>query len=81
MARVMRSEGLRAKGKRAFVPRTTDSAHGQPVVANMLDRQFHAAIRLHRDSQKSPHLLGFLSLKEVGLEPTTYALKVRCSTN
>jgi transposase InsO family protein len=43
VARVMHSEGLRAKGKRAFVPRTTDSAHAQPVVANVLDRQFQAA--------------------------------------
>ena len=41
VARVMRAHGLRAKTKRAFVPRTTDSAHDQPVAANVLDRQFH----------------------------------------
>ena len=30
---------------------------------------------------KIQHFQGVSSLKEVGLEPTTYALKVRCSTN
>jgi transposase InsO family protein len=40
VAKVMRLEGLRAKVKRKFVPRTTDSAHGQPIAPNVLDRQF-----------------------------------------
>ena len=43
VARVMRDQGLRAKAKRTFVPRTTDSAHHQPVAPNVLDRQFAAA--------------------------------------
>ncbi len=42
VAKIMREQGLRAKGKRRFVPRTTDSAHGKPVAANVLDRQFTA---------------------------------------
>jgi transposase InsO family protein len=42
VARMMREKGLRAKDKRPFVPRTTDSAHGQPVAPNVLDRQFTA---------------------------------------
>lgn len=43
VAKVMRCEGLRAKAKRTFVPRTTDSAHAQPIAPNVLDRQFAAA--------------------------------------
>jgi transposase InsO family protein len=42
VAKVMRLAGLRAKVKRKFVPRTTDSAHGQPIAPNVLDRQFAA---------------------------------------
>ena len=42
VAKVMRLEGLRAKVKRKFVPRTTDSAHAQPIAPNVLDRQFQA---------------------------------------
>jgi transposase InsO family protein len=42
VARLMREEGLRAKAKRAFVPRTTDSSHDRPVAPNLLDRQFAA---------------------------------------
>jgi transposase InsO family protein len=42
VAKVMRAVGLRGKVKRAFVPRTTDSAHAQPVAPNVLDRQFTA---------------------------------------
>jgi transposase InsO family protein len=42
VAKVMRFCGLRAKAKRKFVPRTTDSAHAQPIAPNVLDRQFHA---------------------------------------
>lgn len=43
VARLMHSAGLQAKGKRTFVPRTTDSVHQQPVAANVLARQFRAA--------------------------------------
>ena len=42
VAKVMRQEGLRGKVKRKFVPRTTDSAHAQPIAPNVLDRQFAA---------------------------------------
>lgn len=42
VAKVMREEGICAKVKRKFVPRTTDSRHDQPVAANVLDRQFEA---------------------------------------
>ena len=43
VAKIMRENGLRAKGKRAFVPRTTDSRHAQPVAPNLLERDFTAA--------------------------------------
>jgi transposase InsO family protein len=43
VAKVMRSQGLRGKAKRKFVPRTTDSAHDRPIAPNVLDRQFAAA--------------------------------------
>jgi putative transposase len=43
VAKIMRDNGLRAKAKRKFVPRTTDSAHDRPVAPNVLDRQFAPA--------------------------------------
>lgn len=43
VAKVMRAQGLRGKVKRKFVPRTTDSAHAQPIAPNVLARQFTAA--------------------------------------
>jgi putative transposase len=43
VAKVMREQQIRAKTARKFVPRTTDSRHGQPVAANVLDRQFDSA--------------------------------------
>jgi transposase InsO family protein len=39
VARLMREQGLRARAKRRF-QRTTDSQHGLPAAANVLDRQF-----------------------------------------
>jgi transposase InsO family protein len=45
VAKVMRQRRLRARVKRKFVPRTTDSVHGRPVAANVLDRQFGASGR------------------------------------
>lgn len=42
VARVMRAGGIRARGRRAFVPRTTDGRHGRPVAANVLGRRFAA---------------------------------------
>jgi putative transposase len=43
VAKVMQERQIRAKTKRKFVPRTTDSQHQQPVAPNLLDRQFQAA--------------------------------------
>ena len=40
VARLMQVEGIRAKRRRRFKPRTTDSTHVHPVAANLLDRQF-----------------------------------------
>ena len=42
VAKLMRQERIRAKTKRRFVPRTTDSRHHQPVARNLLDRNFAA---------------------------------------
>jgi transposase InsO family protein len=43
VAKLMRQEKIRAKSKRKFVPRTTDSRHGHPVAGNLLDRRFQAS--------------------------------------
>ena len=40
VAKVMNEQRIRAKSKKKFVPRTTDSRHEQPVADNVLDRQF-----------------------------------------
>jgi putative transposase len=42
VAKLMRQEKIRARTKRRFVPRTTDSTHQQPVARNLLDRNFTA---------------------------------------
>ena len=42
VAKVMQERGIRAKTKRKFIPRTTDSVHDQPVADNLLDREFAA---------------------------------------
>lgn len=39
VAKLMKAQGIRAKTARRFVP-TTDSRHGLPVAANVLDRAF-----------------------------------------
>jgi putative transposase len=44
VADIMNERQIRAKRKRKFVPKTTDSRHDQPVAANLLDRQFEAAL-------------------------------------
>jgi len=44
VADIMKQRQIRAKSKRKFVPRTTDSAHQQPLADNVLDRQFHAPL-------------------------------------
>lgn len=42
VAKLMRQSKIRAKNRRRFVPRTTDSAHQKPVAANKLNRDFAA---------------------------------------
>jgi putative transposase len=44
VARVMNEQGIRAKAKKKYVPRTTDSTHDRPVAKNLLDRQFQAEL-------------------------------------
>lgn len=43
VAKLMREANIRAKQRRRFVPRTTDSAHQKPVARNILDRDFTAS--------------------------------------
>jgi putative transposase len=42
VARLMRQAKIRAKSRRRFVPRTTDSRHQKPVADNKLNRDFDA---------------------------------------
>ena len=42
VAQLMRRSGIRAKTKKKFVPRTTDSTHDRPVAPNLLERRFEA---------------------------------------
>jgi transposase InsO family protein len=42
VARYMRSMGLRAKQKKKYKVRTTDSNHSNPIAENILQRNFHA---------------------------------------
>jgi transposase InsO family protein len=42
VAKIMRERAIRAKGRKKFVPRTTDSVHHRPVARNVLDRRFDA---------------------------------------
>ncbi len=44
VADIMKERRIRAKTKKKFVPRTTDSRHEQPVAPNVLDRQFDAML-------------------------------------
>jgi len=44
VADIMKERQIRAKTKKKFVPRTTDSRHEQPVACNVLDRQFDASL-------------------------------------
>ena len=43
VARLMVESGLNARKKRGFQPQKTDSAHGLPMAANLLDRDFAAS--------------------------------------
>ena len=42
VAKLMRQERIRARARRRFVPRTTDSRHHKPVANNLLARDFAA---------------------------------------
>ena len=44
VADIMKERQIRAKARKKFVPKTTDSRHQQPVADNMLDRQFDAPL-------------------------------------
>lgn len=44
VADIMREREIRGKKKRKFVPSTTDSRHDNPVAANVLNREFDAAL-------------------------------------
>jgi putative transposase len=44
VAGLMRRAKIRAKTRRRFVPRTTDSRHRQPVADNLLERNFTASM-------------------------------------
>lgn len=43
VAKLMRAAKIRAKSRRRFVPRTTDSRHAKPIADNLLDRDFTAS--------------------------------------
>lgn len=43
VAKLMRQAKTRAKTRRRYVPRTTDSTHARPVADNVLDRDFTAS--------------------------------------
>jgi transposase InsO family protein len=42
VAKLMKQLEIKAKGRKTFVPRTTDSRHDQPVAKNILNREFEA---------------------------------------
>jgi transposase InsO family protein len=43
VAKLMKQRQIRAKSKKKFVPKTTDSAHDQPLAKNLLNRDFGAS--------------------------------------
>ncbi len=47
VARLMRADGLRGRGRVARRPRTTDSTHPAPIAPNVLARQFAVASGAH----------------------------------
>ena len=44
VADIMKERQIRAKTKKKFVPKTTDSRHQHPIAANLLDRRFDATL-------------------------------------
>jgi putative transposase len=41
VAKLMKAQGLRAKARRPFTPRTTESRHDRPTAPNTLNREFY----------------------------------------
>ena len=60
VARIMREEGLGARRKRRFVPRTTDSRHEHRMAPNVLDRLFQT----DRPNRKWAADITYISTKE-----------------
>lgn len=44
VARVMKTCGIQARTRKKFIPKTTDSRHGNPLADNVLDRDFEAEL-------------------------------------
>jgi transposase InsO family protein len=44
VAKVMKQQGIRARTRKKFIPRTTDSRHANPVADNLLDRDFQTRL-------------------------------------
>ena len=44
VAEIMKERQIRAKGRKKFVPKTTDSSHHKPLAKNHLDRSFDARL-------------------------------------
>ena len=68
VAKIMRDQGLQAKGSKRFKPITTDSKHGQPVAGNLLQRDFIATAPNQKwvaDITYIPTRMGWLYLAAV----------------
>src|SRR5438477_5571299 len=68
VAKLMRGAKIRAKSRKRFVPRTTDSAHQKPVAQNTLARDFTAPARNRKwlaDITYVPTAQGWLYLAAV----------------
>lgn len=68
VARLMKQSQIRARIRRRFVPRTTDSAHAHPIAANHLEQNFAAAAPNQKwacDITYIPTLQGWLYLAVV----------------
>jgi transposase InsO family protein len=48
VADIMNERRIRAKSRKKFVPKTTDSRHQQPIADNLLDRQFDTQLPNHK---------------------------------
>ena len=43
IARIMKQEGLKARNKQRFKPRTTNANHSYPIAPNLLNQDFYAS--------------------------------------